>query len=56
MNTSYEFGQPDTIYDGPASLIVAVNAFPTRFSDDTHALVKQLVEQAIALPTAPIEA
>lgn len=39
------FGDPDYSYEGPASLIVAVEAFPTRFSDETKALVAQLLKQ-----------
>ena len=55
MSTDYEFGQPGTIYDSSASLIMAVNAHPSRFNPDTHALVGQLVEQVVTLPKSSID-
>jgi hypothetical protein len=48
-----EFGQPETIYDGPRSLIVAVHAHPGRFSPETHALVKQLINDELLSANHP---
>lgn len=44
-----EFGQPETIYDGEASLIMAVAAYPARFSEQTHTLVTELIAQQITV-------
>ena len=46
-----EFGQADTNYDGPTSLIVAVHNYPTRFSPETHALVAELIAKELSMPT-----
>ncbi len=43
------FGDPDFVYTS-AELIVAVNAFPKRFSPDTHELVNSLIAQVITIP------
>jgi hypothetical protein len=49
--SSPEFGEPDYNYPGPASLIVAVHMYPTRFSDETRKLTASMVQNIILMDT-----
>lgn len=43
------FGDPEYCYGSSAELIVAVASFPGRFSNETHALVAELISKEIAV-------